>query len=278
MQALNLGNAVALQAYQNNVGIARQQLETNFLIPAVIPLGEMGYLCTYTGFTPVTDITQGQYVLLPTNITSIPSFANISQPGAFAFAVFRATLVTPNHIGFKRIPNIQNDLSAPTAPAQSEATYGPMDQMLFYPKPLVAEGADPPKFLVANTALEISLRGIDPANAPAPAIPVHPPAGAPVPLAQDAVQQIILGQQAAVAAAKETPSKIADFARLQSMANVFSAGQYAIILNLCMLHLAPGLPPSAGYISFHQILQHLRTKFHEFASYQPNRTITVSDN
>ena len=36
MQALNLGNAVALQAQQNNVGIARQQLETNFIIPAVI--------------------------------------------------------------------------------------------------------------------------------------------------------------------------------------------------------------------------------------------------
>ena len=143
---------------------------------------------------------------------------------------------------------------------------------------MVAEGADPPRFLVANTALEISLRGIDPANAPAPAVPVIPPAGAPVPLAQDAVQQIILGQQAAVAAAKETPSKIAYYARLQSMANVFNAGQFALTLNLCMLNLAPGLPASAGYISFHRLVQYLRTRFHEFASYQPNRTVTVSDN
>ena len=82
MQALNLGNAVALQAHQNNVGIARQQLETHFLIPAVIPLGEMGYLCTYASFLPFTNIIQGQYVLLPTNITNIPSFAHIAQPHA----------------------------------------------------------------------------------------------------------------------------------------------------------------------------------------------------
>ena len=91
MQALNLGNAVALQAQQNNVGIARQQLETNFIIPAVIPPGEMGYLCTYASFIAFADIIQGQYVLLPTNITTIPSFANIAQPGALAFAVFKAT-------------------------------------------------------------------------------------------------------------------------------------------------------------------------------------------
>ena len=275
--ALNLGNAVDLQAHQNNVGIARQQLETNFLIPAVIPLGGMGYLCTYAGYISAPDIIQDQYVLLSTNVTTVPSFANLSQPGAFAFAVFKAALVTLGHIGFKRIPNIQNDASAATAPAQAEATYGPMNHMLFYPIPPVAEGADPPRFLVANTALEISLRGIDPAFAPAPAAPVIPPAGAPVPLAQDAVQQIILGQQAAVAAAKETPSKIADFARLQSMANVFSPGQYALILNLCMLNLQPGQPASAGFISFHRIVQQWRKKFHDFASYQLDRTVTASD-
>ena len=279
--ALNLGNLMGV--YHQNVGVGQSRLDTNFVKPnAPLLHQELTFLCLFANFVNVSALAVGQYFLLPTTIVgNVPSIANLSVAGAFGFAVFRVSQITPTHIGASRFTTLENNQSAATASLNATATYGPPNNMLFYAIPAAVAGANEPRFLVAEAALEFQLRNLDPANAPAAAAPIIPPAGAAIaphdPAQVQALQQVLQGQQNQAAANRETPAKILIWQRLLANKNIFSAGQYNLIINLCSINLPAGQPPTLGYFAWFPLIQIFRAKFFEFASYQLDRTVTISD-
>ena len=276
---LNLGNALAQVAYHQNVNLGQSRFDQNFVKPNVAPLqNELAYACLFGNFVILSALVVGQFFLLPTTINGPPpTIENLSQPGMFQLAVFKVAEITATHIGVVRISTFENDLSAATASINAAATYGPPHTRLFYTIPgnfIVNENE--PRFFVAEAALAFNFQQLDPANAPAMAAPIVPQLGAPIPQLNPVLQlqQVIQGQQAAT---KENTTNLAIWKRLHSLQNTFSPGQFLTIIHLCMMNLPGGQPPSAGYLNLAPLIANFRNQLFNYASYQADRTVVVTD-
>ena len=249
---------------------------------APIPHDSMRFILANSQYTPVNQIPQGAYVLLPNRVDGpVPTVDNLIAEGHFAFVAFRVENVTANHLTLAKRMVFEDDASAATAQATAQATYGNLN--IYFPI-VPQNNGEEQMFLRAILALNDVLIQQDPHLQPPqpPQQPIHQQLPAPpgAGIMEQLVQghaQIAQGQANQLAESKKTVAKCALYNRLEQLTRVFDEGKAELTKSRLMFALPAGQEPSAGYISAHEFIRVFRQKSADFAMDIPNRQLAITD-
>ena len=269
-----------------NLVLSRQRLQDHLVLPvagaAPIPHDSMRFILANSQYTPVNQIPQGAYVLLPNRVDGpVPTVDNLIAEGHFAFVAFRVENVTANHLTLAKRMVFEDDASAATAQATAQATYGNLN--IYFPI-VPQNNGEEQMFLRAILALNDVLIQQDPHLQPPqpPQQPIHQQLPAPpgAGIMEQLVQghaQIAQGQANQLAESKKTVAKCALYNRLEQLTRVFDEGKAELTKSRLMFALPAGQEPSAGYISAHEFIREFRQKSADFAMEIPNRQLVITD-